>query len=375
MKDIYKLLNDVKMDDSDFEEMDVTEFEKAKVKSTLKKSIIRKQKRKCWKMPVVAAAIVLSLSVTTIGLAFPAYAGNIPIIGDIFRFLDNEKTGVYDNYKEFSTEMNLIQESNGVKMTINDAVFDGKTVAVTYSIESDKELEGEIEMLADSMLDIQGARGMVGSYDISKVDNHHYVGLSRFTPSELDLTEGEAIDIKWKVNGLLFKGSKEEIKGKWKFAFSLKAADSQVQLSNGSAERDGVQITVEKVVFTPMSFIVHYDQKASEQAIEKWDHVDVELEVKDDLGNIYSGEGNGGFGKDAYTMSWSKTFEKLDPNATKLIVTPTVSLLSFDTETPDKFETTKNKRGEDVTTATIGGLMANAEEELTMEEIVIELEK
>lgn len=374
MKDIYKLLNDVNIDDDEFEEMEVTELEKAKVKSTLKKSIIRKQKRKSWKMPVAAAAIILSLSVTTIGLGFPAYAGNIPIIGDIFRFLDNEKTGVYDSYKEFSTEMNLTQESNGIKMTINDAVFDGKTVTLTYSIESKKELAGEIERLAADMADSEGARGMIVSDELTKVDNHHYVGLSRFTPSELNLTDREIIDLKWKVNGLLFEEEEKDIKGNWKFAFSLKAADSQVQLSNGRAEQDGIQVNVEKVVFTPMSFIVHYDQQASEQATDKWDDITIELEVKDDLGNIYSGEGNGGFGKDSYTMSWSKTFEKLDPNATKLIVTPTVELLSFEESISSPAEVTKNKRGEDVTENNIIQIV-DAEEEWILDDIVIELEK
>ena len=36
MKDIYELLNDIDIDDNEFEEMEVTELEKAKVKSTLK---------------------------------------------------------------------------------------------------------------------------------------------------------------------------------------------------------------------------------------------------------------------------------------------------------------------------------------------------
>ena len=57
MKDIYELLNDVSIDDNEFEEMAVTEFEKAKVKSALKKSIAKKKKRMGWKMNVAAAAI------------------------------------------------------------------------------------------------------------------------------------------------------------------------------------------------------------------------------------------------------------------------------------------------------------------------------
>ena len=44
-------------------------------------------------MNIAAAAIIIGLSAATFGLTFPAYAGNIPIIGDIFRFLDNGKTG------------------------------------------------------------------------------------------------------------------------------------------------------------------------------------------------------------------------------------------------------------------------------------------
>ncbi|MHA4116709.1 DUF5643 domain-containing protein, partial [Bacillus cereus] len=61
-------------------------------------------------------------------------------------------------------------------------------------------------------------------------------------------------------------------------------------------------------------------------ARKEWDSVDVELTVKDDLGNIYSGEGNGGSGNDPYNIHWSATFQKLNENATKLIVTPRVHL-------------------------------------------------
>lgn len=147
-------------------------------------------------MNVVAVAMVLGLSATMIGVAFPAYAGNIPIIGDVFRFLDNEKTGVFDNYKEFSTEINLTQESNGIKMTINDAVFDGNTISVTYSIESEKDLDEDFIMLRASMPDIKGVNSMIGSFDFSKVDDFHYVGLSQFTPLGSPLSSKKAIDIK-----------------------------------------------------------------------------------------------------------------------------------------------------------------------------------
>jgi len=367
MKDIYELLNDVNVDDHEFEEMAVTEFEKAKVKSTLKKSIAKKKKRMGWKMNVAVAAVVIGLSTATVGLTFPAYAGNIPIIGDISRFLDNEKTGLYDNYKEYSTEMNLTQDSNGIKITINDAVFDGETVAITYSIESDRDLGADLTSF--NMPTIKGATGAAGSSRITKIDEYHYVGLDKITPFGLTL---DTADIKWKVGSISQTDTGEKIKGNWKFAFSLPATDSQIQLTNQSVEQNGVTVNIDKMAFTPMSFIVHYNQQATQQVQDKWHVADVELAIKDDVGNIYSGEGNGGSGTDAYTINWSKTFEKLDPNATKLIITPHVTFRILDATNSGGVEMTADGKEKEISIPVKSGV---GREEFVMEDIVIELEK
>ncbi len=77
-----------------------------------------------------------------------------------------------------------------------------------------------------------------------------------------------------------------------------------------------------------MSFIVFFNQEESKVLRSIWDSADVELEIKDDLGNHYAGEGNGGSSTVAepHKSSWSATFQKLNENATKLIVTPRVHL-------------------------------------------------
>lgn len=372
MKDIYELLNEVSIDEEEFKEMEVSEFEKAKVKSTLKKSLTIKKKRNAWKVKVVAAAMVLGLSVTTIGVAFPAYAGNLPIIGDVFKFLDIGKTGVYDNYKEFSTEMNMVQESNGIKMTISDAVFDGNTVSVAYSIESDKDLDEEFIWLRGSMFDIKGASSMIGSFDFSKVDDRHYVALSQFTPLDFPINSKKAVDINWKIDSFLLQDPEKLVEGDWEFAFSLKSTDNQVQLSNQSSERNGVNVTVDKLTITPMSFIVHYNHNVSERSELVSNDIDLELEIRDDLGKVYVGEGNGGTGND-YTMNWSKTFEKLDPKATKLIVTPMITSTSYDTNGFGGEERTEN--GVTITTAENTSVSNFTSEEFVLEDIVIELEK
>ena len=45
MKDIYELLNDIDIDENEFEEMKVSEIEKVRIKKKLKKSIHKKDNR------------------------------------------------------------------------------------------------------------------------------------------------------------------------------------------------------------------------------------------------------------------------------------------------------------------------------------------
>ncbi|HHW35731.1 MAG TPA: DUF4179 domain-containing protein [Bacillales bacterium] len=368
MKDIYELLNDMDIDENEFEEMEVSEFEKAKVKRTVMKSLKQKKKIKGWKRNVATAAILVGLSITAFGLTFPAYAGSTPIIGDIFRFLDNGRTGLYDDYKEYSTEINMTEESKGIKVTINDAIYDGQTVSVTYSIESDRDL-GDDPIIFDH-LDIKGSTGTAGSSKISKVDENHYVGL--VTASSFNVTDEETIKIKWDIDSITIPEKQQEINGNWNFALALEATERNTQLSDRGAEQNGVKVNIGKLSITPMSFIVYYDQVVSEVVRNKWHGVYVDIEVKDNLGNSYSGEGNGGTGdSEGYNMSWSKTFGKLDSNATKLIITPHITLWEHTSENFGSVEITKDGPME----MPIPKKSGKGKEEFVLEDIIIELNK
>ncbi|PEM04431.1 anti-sigma factor [Bacillus cereus] len=324
MKDIYELLNDIDIDEKELEEIEASEIEKEKVKRNVKQSIRTKKKMKSWKKGVAAASILVGLSVATLGIGFPTYAGGLPIVGDIFRFLDNGRTGLYENYKEFSTELNMTRESNGIKITLNDAVFNGRTVTITYSIESDKDL-GENPNVIE-FLQIAGFNGTTGSSKITKVDDKKYVGMS--TATDVDGIKMDAANVKWEIDKIETVDGTQSIKGNWNFELSLNAMDSKEVKLKGSSENELIKVNINKMEVTPMSFIVFYNQEESKALRSIWDSADVELEIKDDLGNHYTGEGNGGSSTVAepHKSSWSATFQKLNKNATKLIVTPRVHL-------------------------------------------------
>jgi len=366
-KDIYQLLNELDFDENEVEVMEISEFDKAKVKKEVKMSLRKKGKRNSWKMKVAAAAVIGGLSVSALGIAFPAYAGNVPVIGDIFRFLDNGRTGIYDNYQEYSSTVNMTKESNGVKITINDAIYDGKTVLLTYSIESERDL-GDQPFIG-SYLDIKETSGGAGSDQITKVGKNQYVGM--ITGSRLDEKDLDAVKVKWKVDSISIDGTEEKVKGNWNFSLSLQASDNEVQLVDQGTEQNGVTVSVDKITVTPMSFIVYYDQLVSKEVLDKWHGIDVEISIKDDLGNYYAGDGNGGFGTENH-MRWSKTFKKLDPDATKLIITPSTRLFEYTSENHGGVEITENGETKVIATPTKEG---KGSEEFQMNDIVVDLVK
>lgn len=87
----------------------------------------------------IVASIVIA--VITIGIASPALAENIPILKDIFKVLGktenpNMPTG---KYLEYANELAISQEYNGIKITIEEALYDGESIYVSYKIESEEE--------------------------------------------------------------------------------------------------------------------------------------------------------------------------------------------------------------------------------------------
>ncbi|MFK9090901.1 DUF4179 domain-containing protein [Bacillus salipaludis] len=369
MKDIYELFNDLNIDENEIEEMEVNELEKANIKKSLKKAITMKKKRSSWKKSVAVASILVGFSVTTF-VTYPAYAGNIPVIDDIFRFFDTGKTdketGPYYDYKKYSNEINMTKESNGIKITVNDAVFDGKTLTLTYSIDSEQDL-GNVDL---SMPRITGMKAYGGTGKTSKIDTNKYVGM--LTVSNLENKKLDVANIKWDIDSIQNPDHQTVIKGDWKFAFSLDATDSKIQLTDGSAEKNGVKVNIGKVSLNPMSFIVYYDQEIAEMVKNKWDGVDVEFEIKDDLGNIYSSEDNGGMRDEAsYHTSGSKTFKKLEPNASRLIITPHITLRDFNPDNFASVEITKDGEKE----IPLPEKPGKGKEEFVLKDIIINIKK
>ncbi|MDH5162518.1 DUF4179 domain-containing protein [Heyndrickxia oleronia] len=373
MKDIYELLNEVEIDEKEFIEVEVNKDECFKVKKALQIAIQQKEKKKRWWKKAAIAAIVTGISVTMVGLTVPSYAGNIPIIGDIFRFFDNnneisnqppnQKGGKYEHYKEYSNALNLVQEDNGIKFTVNDAIFDGKIVTLTYTIESAKDLGDNPQI---SFPTIKKAKGVAGTGTVSRIDRNKYVGI--LTASNISDVADQTVTIDWKIDKIRILETNQEIKGQWKFNFTLDSPKNNLLLVNQSVKKVGVIATITKLTISPMSFTVYYDREVLKAIRNQFDAVDIDIEIKDNLGNRYEGQGNGGK-EEENNLTMSKTFGKLNENAKQLIITPHITFRNFTADTYGGVEISENGDKKMI----IPSKSSGKSKELVMDEIIIDI--
>ncbi|WP_078551655.1 DUF4179 domain-containing protein [Bacillus alkalicellulosilyticus] len=371
MKDIYESLNDINIDESEIEEIEVSPLEKRKVKKALKRAL-QKKRTPQWKKTIVAASILGGLSMITLGLTFPTYASNLPFLSDIFAMFNSNDDEFYTNYKENASELNLVQESNGITITLKDAVYDGKSVTATFFIESETDL-GETIYGIDMML-IKKVSSLTGYEEIKKIGENQYVGIVKTTI--IDEIELKNPKVTWNINKIKNGDTMEAIDGQWSFSFSLEETNHTIQNVYQQTIKEGVKVQVERLTNTPMSTIVFFNYEADDKVQDLWDYVHVMIEMRDDLGNVYQGNPNGGMGIDHFNMSMSETFGRIDPAATKLIITPHVSYghhTFSDENEVTRYEKDGVEFAQSETTVTEADAV-NYEESI-LDEIIIELVK
>lgn len=337
MKDIYELFNDMDLDLSEFQEVEADELERARVKKIVREKIAQsdsgglKKRKRSTALATAAAIVILTAGIGGLGMAFPAYAKEVPVVGDIFRFLDGGRSGVYDLYKESALNIDMVKADNGIEVTLNQGVYDGKTLSLTYTIKTAQDF-GENPLL-NSNIDVDFADGIAGSEGLKKVSPGVYVGQSNYTFfSEKEIRDG--ISFRWSVSGLT---NMDEDSGdaerkttacRLNYSVSLKALDYKVlDLAENRDVAQQVAISLKRLSATPINTILYYAEEVPSDLVNS---VQMVWEIKDDLGTVYAYNENGGQGKisgEMLKMEYVLTFNHLDPQAKTLFITPTLKLV------------------------------------------------
>lgn len=282
------------------------------------------QQKRRFKSPLAAAAMLLGLSATLVAFAVPSIASQIPFMDNVVSFFDDEERD-YKDFETFSTDIGLAQTSNGTTVMIDNAVYDGTNVTISFALETKQDIEKDIEVHAEKWFDVVGADGMRGSEKITKISDNRYVGLASFTPYFESGKHPETIEVTWKPEAFNSTSNDLVLKGDWSFDFSLNRLDGDIELLNKTVKNENVNFTLQSVEFTDVSTVINYEQVASDKLLKKWEEVTPVFKVTDDLGNVYmNGTGGGGTSSDnGKTFKGTSDFGTIHKGANKLIIQPT----------------------------------------------------
>lgn len=271
------------------------------------------------------------------GVTMPTYASNIPLIGGIFESFNEKRL---ENYDKYASDINITKEYNGINVTINKVVYDGLDLDIFYSIESDKELEGNLDIW-DSNIKINNKAIHLGggSYGEFTDDNKTYIGRisysvnsNGYVPKELEKQFGGEIAKKIPEEFILKLNIKslgtKETKGKWNFEIpvsselvkgKVKEIDCDIDLGNIC---EGTEI--KKVITTPIN--------TSIQGVYKGYYGDVDFIVFDDKGRyleMKSGSGRGETVNGEYVSIFSYEFKEAYEDSKSITVIPYVDRIEF----------------------------------------------
>lgn len=265
-QDIYKLFNEVRFDQSEFEQMEteIPEILKKKIKRNLNKEIRQRSYLKLAQKGSITAAVLLA-GVIVAGTVSPVLAGNIPLINSISQML-NDKFGGRGEYAAYSQLVDKSVTDSGVTVTINEALADDSKLIIGYTIKSSSKIKnlevvGLPRFLRVNGSTVGGGRG-TGQY----LDDTTFVGSDQISYHSSSSADQVKVDLN--IDEIM------GIKGKWDFAFTVSKAElaknSTVFAPNQQVDLPDCIVKVDKVVFSPIESTIQFsgNDKNSEKIEE-----------------------------------------------------------------------------------------------------------
>lgn len=248
------------------------------------KEALLKKKQKKENRNKIAGIIAVSISLTIIlGISNPAFAKELPIIGNVFKLIE-ETISSPIKYSKYAININETVSSNGVDITLSEAVSDGKYLYVTYVVEGKtpfKFTENEDERYSHAYQLFMKSDNRVSFTDVKIpsdgflflqgkfIDEYTFIGVQRYY---LNLLPNEVVpdEFNFKTEIISIENHNPEnyynynpnsnyiINGSWTFDIPIKVDKNLTSITElNDFEGSGIEsISITK---TPFNIIVDVD--------------------------------------------------------------------------------------------------------------------
>ncbi|RMC93850.1 DUF4179 domain-containing protein [Clostridium autoethanogenum] len=299
MKDIYEILNDIDIDEKEFEEACVSKEDKARIKLNLRKTITKK-KLSGKKKAVIAATLTFIICSSIISVN-PALANGIPVIGDL---LNKNLISVNKHYKDYIDVIGKTKSDQGIDVTFESAVADDNELFLNFIVKNNnKEIKDDYvdALMIPTSLKVNGERLDIGSgASWEFIDNNTVKVLQKIHWSQYEKKDKMNIDME--VSELYGK------KGNWGVSFFVdksKLVKNTVKCSvNKQIGINGIEGKVDTVIVSPLTVVIKGTGDINKY-VEKKQYVDFIAFDDKGCGLLWNGSGND---NSANLSRWSTRF-------------------------------------------------------------------
>lgn len=185
-----------------YDDIKIPENIDIKIHNGVQKAILETSEAKINKKKKLTGAICATIAlILALGIANPALAAKLPIIGNVFEAI--EKNLFFPgNYSQYATSVNETTTSNGVDITLSEILCDGQYLYVTYIVENKDSFKytswgntGKMDMnqliteesynkvnFSDIELDGSGFAGLEGKF----INENTFVGVRKYNLDSLN---------------------------------------------------------------------------------------------------------------------------------------------------------------------------------------------
>ena len=253
---IFKELNDVKLDLSEFEEIPLLEYEQKRILKDAHNKIHPKKQKKKWNgvgVAVVAAACALAIGLTT--ALNPSFA---EWIGGLFTTEIVDQGLHIASENGFTNRINQEVTDKGITFKVEDVLADTSRVALSYQVvkKNGEKLNPQFDYRRDG-------KNVISAYDQdgNPIEDFGYINASDYGLIEFYLRGHESIDsltIKFELTELI------GTRGNWQLEIpidlkEIKEMTTKLVLNDQKTSVNGVGIHLKEVQFAPSSTEIMYD--------------------------------------------------------------------------------------------------------------------
>ncbi|WP_171005561.1 DUF4179 domain-containing protein [Bacillus sp. E(2018)] len=261
---IYQKLNDLDMDLEQYEEQDLSHFEKKQWEKRVRKKVKKQRPSSGRKFVGVAAAMLLatgiSLSTGIVSIA------NMPFVGEtIEKYLNQNESLDFSSYK---TAIGQTAENEKGKLTLNEVMIDGGRLLISSTYEPADGIDFHHKMHPMPKVKMNGKdlTSSTGGQSI-ELNNSMFTVYNEVQLKEIPMGEKIQFHIEYDRLDLELKMNQP-----WVFDIEVVteklAADSKtITLDQKIKLENGRSIKLEKMIVTPISTVLYYDWPGEENHI------------------------------------------------------------------------------------------------------------